>query len=199
MSEKEEPMTDLSIGDVARRAGLRPSAIRYYESVGLLPKPARQSGRRRYGKDVLVRLAAIRFAQTAGFTVEEIRKLLYGYRSSASPSARWRDLASRKIPEIDELIGQATKMKRILEMGLQCRCRSLNECIPYLKAESESPSPRSGGASPGRKTLSRAMARLGKKKDGRVPVARQAIGNTGRSATIAPIVRKTLAQIFTAS
>lgn len=66
-------MDQLTIGETARRAGVRPSALRYYESVGLLDAPRRISGRRRYDSQVLNRLSVIRLAQDAGFTIAEIR------------------------------------------------------------------------------------------------------------------------------
>src|SRR5918992_1339605 len=66
----------LTIGEVARRAGLQPSAIRYYEQIGLLPAPGRQSGRRRYDPAVLDRLTVIRVGQAAGLTLAEIRELV---------------------------------------------------------------------------------------------------------------------------
>ena len=65
-------MDDLAIGDVARRAGIRPSALRYYESIGLLPQPRRVNGRRRYDESTVRMLKLIQLAQGAGFTVAEI-------------------------------------------------------------------------------------------------------------------------------
>ena len=66
----------LTIGEVARRAGLKTSAIRYYESVGLLPEAPRESGQRRYGDDTLRRLQVIDVAKRAGFSLDEARVLL---------------------------------------------------------------------------------------------------------------------------
>ena len=68
-------MAALTIGQVAARAGLNTSHIRYYERVGVLPKPERASGQRRYDDEVLHRLAIIGVAQRAGFTLDEIRDL----------------------------------------------------------------------------------------------------------------------------
>jgi len=65
----------LTIGQVAGRAGLRTSHIRFYERVGVLPRPERVSGQRRYGEDVLHRLSIIDVAQRAGLTLDEIRPL----------------------------------------------------------------------------------------------------------------------------
>ena len=87
----------LSIGDVARRAGVRPSAIRYYEQAGVLPAPVRVGGRRQYGPAVLERLAVLERAKACGFTLAETRLLLYGFREGTPPSERWKALARRKI------------------------------------------------------------------------------------------------------
>jgi len=103
---------ELTIGGVARRAGVRPSAIRYYESVGLLASPPRVGGRRRYDPRVLRQLAVIGVAQQAGFTIAEIKILLHGFDAETSAAARWRALAERKLPEIDALIARAHEMTK---------------------------------------------------------------------------------------
>src|SRR3954453_22330632 len=96
-----------TISEVARQAGVRPSAIRYYESVGLLPPPARVNGRRRYDADVLQRLAVIGWAQRMGFTIAEIGTFLHGFSADTPAWARWQALATGKLPEINALIEQA--------------------------------------------------------------------------------------------
>jgi MerR family redox-sensitive transcriptional activator SoxR len=123
---------DLTIGAVARRSGLRASALRYYESVGLLPAPPRVNGERRYDAAVLERLAVIRMAQEAGFTIAEIRTLLHGFAPDTPPLTRWHALATRKLPEVEALIARAEGMKRILEAGLRCACPTLEECARAL-------------------------------------------------------------------
>jgi DNA-binding transcriptional MerR regulator len=71
--------SEWSIGEVARRAGLKRSAIRYYEQIGLLPKAERVGGQRRYDTSVLTLLSIIDVAQRAGFTLAETRTLLEGF------------------------------------------------------------------------------------------------------------------------
>ena len=73
-------------------------------------------------------LAIVRVAQQAGFTVAEIRTLLHGFSADTPPSARWRGLASRKLPEVEALIERALGMKRLLERGLRCDCLRLEDC-----------------------------------------------------------------------
>jgi MerR family transcriptional regulator, redox-sensitive transcriptional activator SoxR len=122
----------MSIGQVASRAGVRPSALRYYESVGLLPPPERKNSRRRYDgevlREVLDRLAVVRVAQQAGFTISEIRMLLDGFAEDTPPSERWRVLAQAKLPEVEALVERALGMKDLLERGLRCECLRLEEC-----------------------------------------------------------------------
>jgi MerR family redox-sensitive transcriptional activator SoxR len=118
----------MTIGEVARRAGIRPSALRYYESAGVLPEPERENGRRRYGPEVLELLAVVRVAQQAGFTISEIRTLLHGFTTETAPSERWRELASKKLPEVEALIRRALGMKHLLERGLRCDCLRLEDC-----------------------------------------------------------------------
>ncbi|MFN8564879.1 MAG: MerR family transcriptional regulator, partial [Anaerolineae bacterium] len=97
----------LNIGEVARRAGIQPSAIRYYESVGLLSAPERIGGWRSYPTEVLDRLRLIRTARGMGFTLEELHILLDGFSDDTPPSERWRSLAAEKLPEVDDLIYRA--------------------------------------------------------------------------------------------
>jgi len=122
----------MSIGEVARSTGVRPSALRYYESVGLLPLPKRANGRRRYDgellREVLDRLAVVRVAQQAGFTIFEIKTLLDGFSEDTPPSERWRVLAQDKLPEVEALVERALRMKDLLERGLRCECLRLEEC-----------------------------------------------------------------------
>jgi MerR family redox-sensitive transcriptional activator SoxR len=126
-------MTGLTIGEVAQRAGIRSSAIRYYESVNVLPAPRRINGRRLYDASVLNRLAVIQLAQQAGFTLAEIRTLLNGFTAETSASARWQELGRQKLLEVDSVILRAQAMKRLLEEELlRCRCFTLDECAQYL-------------------------------------------------------------------
>ena len=124
--------TAATIGEVARRAGVRPSKLRYYEGIGMLPSPERANGRRRYDaevlREVLDRLAIVRVSQQAGFTISEVRTLLDGFSEDTPPSERWRVLARDKLPEVEALVERALGMKDLLERGLRCECLSLEEC-----------------------------------------------------------------------
>jgi MerR family redox-sensitive transcriptional activator SoxR len=118
----------LTIGQVARRAGLRTSAIRYYEAVGLLPEAPRESGQRRYGEETLRRLQVIEVAKRAGFSLDEARILLSTGNGGPPAHAQLRELAERKLPEVDELIARAQAMRAWLVTASDCRCETLDAC-----------------------------------------------------------------------
>jgi MerR family redox-sensitive transcriptional activator SoxR len=123
----------LSIGEVARRAGLRPSALRYYEQVGLISPQPRAAGRRQYDARVFNELAVIEFAKRIGFTIAETKLLLTGFGADVSPSARWRSLALRKQGELDTIIENARQMKTLLQSITKCKCVTLEECGRRLR------------------------------------------------------------------
>lgn len=121
-------MASLTIGEAAARAGVNTSRIRYYERVGVLPRPERASGQRRYGEEVLHRLAIVDVAQRAGLTLDEIRDLTGPDNQEAHAGARIRELAERKLPEVDALIARAQAMKDWLEVARTCDCRTVDVC-----------------------------------------------------------------------
>jgi MerR family redox-sensitive transcriptional activator SoxR len=129
-------MTNMTISEVARRTGLRTSAIRYYEKIGLLPKTQRISGQRRYERGVFNYLAVIDVAKRAGFRVEEMRHLFHGFGSGISAFQRWQVLAQRKIAEMDDLIARAKKMKLLLQKAERCKCLDLEDCGKAFLAHS---------------------------------------------------------------
>lgn len=122
----------LLIGEIARRAGLSTSALRYYERVGLLPPPARMSKRRSYDSKVLGRIRIILLALDAGFTVKETKTFLSGYPLSTTPAERWRALAAKKLTELDEQMTRLAQMKSILNDSFHCRCTRIEDCERYM-------------------------------------------------------------------
>jgi MerR family redox-sensitive transcriptional activator SoxR len=123
MSGQFEPLT---IGEIARRAGVQATTVRYYESLGVLPEPERVSGQRRYTVDVLRRLAIIDVAQRAGCSLEEIGELFTAADKPAS--RRLRALADHKLPQIEALIERAQAVHRWLEVASACDCDTLDVC-----------------------------------------------------------------------
>jgi MerR family transcriptional regulator, redox-sensitive transcriptional activator SoxR len=122
-------MAQLTISEVARQVRLQPSAIRYYERIGLLLPPQRIGGQRRYDTTVLHRLAVIQRARQTGFSLDEIRELFFGFREAAPASQRWRKLSRRKLGELEELTHQIQTMRHLLEKMMDCcRCDTLDQC-----------------------------------------------------------------------
>jgi len=123
--------TALTIGQLAQRFGLRTSAIRYYERVGVLPEPERQSGQRRYGPDTIRRLQVLNVAKRAGFTLDEARVLLATGDRDTPAHAQLRELAHRKLPEVNELIQRATAVREWLTTATGCNCQTLDVCALF--------------------------------------------------------------------
>jgi MerR family redox-sensitive transcriptional activator SoxR len=122
-------MSRLTISQIARQIRLRPSAIRYYERIGLLPQAERVSGQRRYDPTVLYRLAIIQRARHLGFTLSEIRHLFFGFREVTGAPARWRMLSQRKLAELDQLMDGIKTVRGVLnKLMTQCRCETLDQC-----------------------------------------------------------------------
>ncbi|HTB17132.1 MAG TPA: MerR family DNA-binding protein [Bryobacteraceae bacterium] len=122
-------MPQWSISEVARRVGLRASAIRYYEEIGILERARRVSGQRRYDETVLYRLAVVRRAQQAGFTLDEIRQLFFGFSQSTPVSQRWKKIAERKIVELDARMEQIQSMRKLLKkLETCCECETVERC-----------------------------------------------------------------------
>ena len=118
----------LTIGQLAERVGLRPSAIRFYERQGVLPEPERVGGQRRYGEDTLRRLQIVQTAKRAGFSLQDAKLLLDGADAGAPAHRQMRELASRKLPEIDALILRAQAIRSWLQSASACSCESLEAC-----------------------------------------------------------------------
>jgi DNA-binding transcriptional MerR regulator len=132
-------MKPLSIGEVAERAGIAASAIRYYEAEGLLPLPERRSGRRVYDESVVDRLAIIHLAKSAGFTVAEVKRLQGGFARRTPPGKRWRALAESKLAELDARIAEAERMKRVLRAVVRCECPTFTDCSKAMSRGQRAP------------------------------------------------------------
>jgi MerR family transcriptional regulator, redox-sensitive transcriptional activator SoxR len=121
----------LTIGEVAREVGLKTSAIRYYESIGVLPEPQRESGRRRYTGETVRRLQVLEVAKRAGFTLDEARVLLATRDDGTPAHEQLRDLAHRKLPEVEALIQRAQAMREWLHTASGCNCQTLDVCALF--------------------------------------------------------------------
>jgi MerR family redox-sensitive transcriptional activator SoxR len=122
----------LSIGDAARQAGVPASTLRYWERIGLLSAPQRAGGKRRYDADDLGRLQIVVLAKQLGFSLVEIRVILSGISAQSPPPQLWRELAARKLPEVERTLNEAEVMKKILETGMRCECLTLEDCLAAM-------------------------------------------------------------------
>jgi MerR family transcriptional regulator, redox-sensitive transcriptional activator SoxR len=122
----------LSIGEVADRSGLAPSALRYYESVGLLSSTRTGGDRRRYRRSVLRRVAVIRAAQQVGLSLEQIKTAFAGLRADAAPTKReWARMSSAWQPLLDARIAELEKVRDNLSNCVGCGCLSMKQCLLY--------------------------------------------------------------------
>lgn len=121
------------IGEIARRTGFAPSAIRYYERIGLLPPPRRVGGKRRYGTRVLARLELIRTGKALGFTLDEIGTLVDAVAAGDGSTDRLRALARDKLPEVEATLSRARLMRRVLRAAARCDCPGLQDCLEEVR------------------------------------------------------------------
>jgi MerR family redox-sensitive transcriptional activator SoxR len=122
----------MKIGELAAHAGLAPSAIRYYERIGLLARADRIGGQRRYSTAALDRVLLIRFAGEMDFTLAEIKLFLNGFRENTPVSIRWRKLTTRKIAELQQRLAFTRRLLDLLERLQHCRCIQLHQCVTGL-------------------------------------------------------------------
>ena len=122
-------MSDLTIGEVARGAGVHTSAIRYYESVGLLPAPKRVNGRRRYDEAVFQRLGLIQLVRGAGFGISEMQTLFAAFAEDTPVPLVWQAIAAKKEAEMQAVIEQAQATQLMLKQARQCTCEQVGDCV----------------------------------------------------------------------
>jgi len=126
-----EDWPELTIGEIARRAGVASSTVRYYESIDLLPAPMRESGQRRYDESVLGKLGFIGVAKEAGFSLPEIKELMDGVDDGDGMGDSMRSLSSRKLDEVEALLERTKAMKGWLEVAKECGCLTPAECALF--------------------------------------------------------------------
>jgi len=114
----------LTIGELARRAGVSASALRYYEELGLLPSPARISGQRRYPASAARLVAAILLYRDAGFTLAEQKALM-------TASGDRGQLMRRKLAELDDQIARAQAVREAISHGLRCPHEDIRQCPTF--------------------------------------------------------------------
>ena len=148
-------MEELTIGQVAARAGMAPSALRYYEDQGLVTASRTPGGARRYPRSVLRRLAVVRAAQNVGLSLGEIREALGTLPEGRLPTARdWARLSRAWRDRLDEQIAALERLRDGLSSCIGCGCLSLTRCRLY------NPSDVVGAQGPGARLLPPALRRV---------------------------------------
>jgi DNA-binding transcriptional MerR regulator len=120
---------EISIGELSRRSSVKVSTIRFYESIDLVPPPARTDGKqRRYGAEAVKRLNFIRHARELGFEVEAIRQLLDTARDPARACGEAHEITRRHLAEVNDKIERLTALRDELEAMLTCDTGRVSEC-----------------------------------------------------------------------
>ena len=119
----------MSIGEVAERAGVATSALRFYEDHGLIRSERNESGHRRYHADVLRRVSFIRIAQRVGLSLAEVSVALASLPDGRTPTSKdWARLARAWRPRLDDQIAVLTRLRDELDGCIGCGCLSLASC-----------------------------------------------------------------------
>ena len=119
----------LTIGEVAERAGVATSALRFYEERGLVRSERNESGHRRYHPEVLRRVSFIRIAQRVGLSLAEVSEALASLPDERTPTSKdWATLARAWQPRLDEQIAVLTRLRDELDGCIGCGCLSLSSC-----------------------------------------------------------------------
>jgi MerR family redox-sensitive transcriptional activator SoxR len=138
----------LSIGEVAARSGVAPSALRFYEERGLVRAERSDGGQRRYSPDVLRRIAFVRVAQRVGLSLEEVAAALGELPRERTPTRRdWQRLSRTWQPRLDAQIAALTRLRDDLSSCIGCGCLSLKSCALH------NPGDVAGGRGPGARYL----------------------------------------------
>jgi MerR family redox-sensitive transcriptional activator SoxR len=126
------PHPALPIGVLAKRSGVAASALRFYESQGLIKSARSPAGRRVFARDALRRVAFIRVAQSVGLTLEAIRAALDGLPNKRTPTrSDWLRLSAAWRPLLDSRIDCMTRLRDRLSSCIGCGCLSLKSCALY--------------------------------------------------------------------
>ncbi len=119
----------MRIGIVAERLGMPASTIRYYEQIGLIDPPQRVAGKRDFDEQILLVLQFVQLAQSAGFSIDEIKALMARFAEDPSPSGMWKPFAEAKQASVRQQIKDLKQVDRILTTILSCKCATLTQCV----------------------------------------------------------------------
>ncbi len=127
-----KPVKRISIGQVAERTGLSISAIRFYETQGLVAPVRNEGGQRRFLPSDIRRMSFVLIAQQLGFTIEQIRKRLSDLPEQRTPTQKdWANISKDFRQDLQQRIDIMTRMRDRLDGCIGCGCLSLNKCALY--------------------------------------------------------------------
>ena len=136
----------LTIGDLAARSGVAPSALRFYEREGLIRATRTSGNQRRYQRAELRRVAFIKVSQQVGISLDEIRSALHSLPDGRTPTkADWARLSAHWRKELDSRIALMERLRDQLTGCIGCGCLSLKRCTLYNpddRRATEGPGPR---------------------------------------------------------
>lgn len=139
-------MEDLTIGVLSERTGVATSALRFYETEGLIFSSRSPGGQRRYRRETIRRVSFVRIAQQVGLTLDEIRAALSSLPQNRTPDRRdWERLSQSWRPRLDARIAMLERLRDRLDGCIGCGCLSLKVCQlanPDDAAAEEGPGPR---------------------------------------------------------
>lgn len=129
----------VTIGELARRAGVATSALRYYEQLGLISSERTAGGQRRYARAMLRRVAFVRAAQTVGLRLDEVRAALALLPDERTPTkADWNKVSATWTRRIDMRIAELQRLRETLNSCIGCGCLSLRTCRLYNPGDTAS-------------------------------------------------------------
>lgn len=135
----------LTVGEVAERSGVAVSALHFYEKKGLIQSSRSAGNQRRYHRDVLRRVAAIKVAQRIGIPLMEIAEALADLPDARTPTARdWKRMSAKWRAHLDERINDLTVLRDQLNECIGCGCLSIKACRlrnPFDSLSEEGPGP----------------------------------------------------------
>ena len=125
-------VVELTIGELSARSGTAVSALRYYESLGLLTSTRTSGGQRRYARSALRRVAVVQAAQRVGLTLAEVQQAMAHLPADRAPGkAEWARLSRSWRPRLDARIAELERVRDDLDGCIGCGCLSLRSCRLY--------------------------------------------------------------------
>jgi DNA-binding transcriptional MerR regulator len=127
----------MTIGEVAQKAGVAQSVIRYYEAAGLMARPSRKHGARQYDDDAVDQLKILRSLRRTGITIRGLATITSQQRGSNVRREVWLGVVERRIAELDALMIEAQESKRRLEETIACQCEGDAKICSMLQIDGD--------------------------------------------------------------